>query len=128
MTYRTELDNITESDIYSLILFCLYKCTELPEYSPLSQLAYILDKDNLLKLCEFYGGMTIRVPKISEIEELLLGLLVFQKVDIEGKPLKETLLSMRHAYGSDIEIKKHYDIMKNILKEYNFNSGRCNNE
>lgn len=26
------------------------------EYSSLSELAYILDKDNLLNLCEFFGG------------------------------------------------------------------------
>lgn len=50
------LNNLKEQDLYSLSLFCLYKLMGTNEYSSLSELAYILDKDNLLNLCEFFGG------------------------------------------------------------------------
>ena len=88
MSIKRELDNLTEADIYSLMLFALYKTNELPEYSSLSQLSYILDKDNLLKLCEYFGGTTIRIPTVSELELLLNSLLVYQLVDIEKQNYK----------------------------------------
>ena len=68
MTLRNELNKLTDSDIYSLILFALYKMNETNEYSSLSELSYLLDKESLLKLCEFYGGTTIRIPTINELE------------------------------------------------------------
>ena len=124
MNIKRELDNLTESDIYSLMLFALYKASELPAYSSLSQLSYILDKDNLLKLCEYYGGTTIRIPTIGELELLLNSLIVYQLVDIENNPLDDVLESMRVKTGSNLEIKKNYYLMKELLSKYNFNSGR----
>ena len=124
MSIKRELDNLTEADIYSLMLFALYKTNELPEYSSLSQLSYILDKDNLLKLCEYFGGTTIRIPTVSELELLLNSLLVYQLVDIENNPLETVLESMRIKTGTNTEIKRHYYIIKELLSKYNFNSGR----
>ena len=51
-----ELLSIKELDIYSLILFALFKLRDIPDYLVLSELVYVLDKDNLLKLCEYFGG------------------------------------------------------------------------
>lgn len=124
MNIRDELNNLTTSDIYSLMLFALYKANELPEYSSLSQLSYILDKGSLLKLCEFYGGTTIRIPTISELETLLSALLVYQLVDIENRCLDEVLEEIRVKTGSCTDVKKHYYNIKGILSSYNFNSGR----
>ena len=107
------------------MLFALYKTNELPEYSSLSQLSYILDKENLLKLCEYYGGTTLRIPTIRELELLLNSLLVYQLVDIENNPLDEILESMRIKTGSNTEIKRNYFVIKELLSKYNFNSGRC---
>lgn len=124
MSISRELNNLTEADIYSLMLFALYKANELPEYSSLSQLSYILDKDNLLKLCEYFGGTTIRIPTISELELLLNSLLVYQLVDIENNPLETVLEDFRVKIGTNKEIKQNYYIIKELLSKYNFNSGR----
>lgn len=124
MSIHKELDKLTNSDIYSLMLFALYKANEIPEYSSLSQLSYILDKNNLLKLCEFYGGTTIYIPTIYELETLLNSLLLYQRVDIENKELEVELDNMRASTGSTTEIRKFYLLLKNVLDNYNFNSGR----
>lgn len=121
---REELDKLTTSDIYSLMLFALYKAGDLPEYSSLSQMSYILDKKNLLKLCEFFGGTTIRIPTISELEELLDALLVYQLVDIEGGDMEEVFSTVRAKRGSDLIIRRHYANVKGVLSKYNFVSGR----
>jgi hypothetical protein len=118
MSIRKELDNLTTSDIYSLMLFVLYKSTEIPEYSSLSQLAYILDKDSLLKLCEFYGGLTIKIPTIDQLENLMQGLLMFQLVDLDKEDF-ETVVDR-----FDKKTVETYNHIKEILKNYSFNSGR----
>jgi len=124
MSIHKELDKLTSSDIYSLMLFALYKANEVPEYSSLSQLSYILDKSNLLKLCEFYGGTTIYIPTIYELETLLNALLLYQKVDIEHRELEEELDKMRASTGTTTEIRKFYLLLKDVLNKYSFNSGR----
>ena len=95
MKIKTEIDLLKEQDIYSLMLFALYKAKDLPEYSALSELAYILDKESLLKLCEFYGGLTIRIPTISELEKILYALLMYQEVDLENKDFDKVYEAFR---------------------------------
>lgn len=124
MNIKTELDKLTTSDIYSLMMFALYKSKELPEYSTLSQLSYLLDKDSLLRLCEVYGGLTIKLPTIDELEKLLNALLIFQLVDIEKNNLQETLLKFKNKNEHIESIESDYLQMKELLSKYNFNSGR----
>lgn len=121
MKIKDELNKLSTTDIYSMMLFVLYKSTEIPQYSSLSQLAYILDKDSLLKLCEFYGGLTITIPTVTQLEELLDGLLMFQLVDIEGQDFEVISQQFnKHTVQS-------YAHIKNVLKDYKFNSGRGTN-
>ena len=70
-------DIFKDKDIYSLCLFVLYKLTDIPEYTTLSELSYILDKDNMLKFCQYFGGSVIRVPTISELESTMSLLLLY---------------------------------------------------
>ena len=124
MNIKTELDKLTQSDVYSLMLFALYKSNNIPEYSGLSELAYILDKESLLKMCEFYGGLTITIPTIEELEKMLNSLLVYQLVDIENQPLEETLLKLKNKNEHLSNLEKDYFRIKELLRDYKFNSGR----
>ena len=64
MAIKNELQKLHNIDIWSLMLFVLYNYQKVPEYSSISELAYILDERNLLKLCEYFGGQTIKIPTI----------------------------------------------------------------
>ena len=83
-TIRKELDNLKMTDTFSLILFVLYKIRDVEEYSTISELAYILDKDALLDLCEYFGGMSIKIPSIDELESIINSLLLYQYINIDG--------------------------------------------
>lgn len=124
MKIKTELENLKEKDIYSLMLFALYKANDLPEYSALSQLAYILDKDNLLRLCEFYGGLTIKIPTVAELESLIYGLLMFQQIDIEHKEYRKVYDALKLKEIDANHVKDTYFLLKKLLSEYKFDSGR----
>lgn len=124
MNIKTELEQLSKADIYSLMLFAMYKVNEAPEYAALSQLAYIVDKDNLLRLCQYYGGQTISIPTVEELESFLTALLLFQQVDIEHQDY-DLAVKKLVAKGTDSDILlRNYKIVKELLKNYNFNSGR----
>ena len=91
MRLKEELQKFKETDMYSLILFTLFKIKDIPEYSTLSELVYILDKDSLLKLCEYYGGLTIKIPTIEDLEGLVYSLVLYEAVDIKQQSFDEAL-------------------------------------
>ena len=88
MKIKTEIARLKEMDVYSLMLFALYKIKDIPEFSTLSEMAYVLDKDNLLKLCEYFGGLTIKIPTVDELQSIIYALVLYQYVDIDGLSLE----------------------------------------
>ena len=122
MRIKDHIENLNKEDIYSLMLFVLYKCNESDEFSSLSQLAYILDIKSMLKLCEFYGGQTIYIPTIDELRSLLDALLLYQMVEIEHKNIDD-ISKQFNPKTIKLYVKIH-----EILKDYSFNSGRKLND
>ena len=124
----TNLNNLKERDLYSLSLFSLYKLTGVPEYSSLSELVYVLDKDNLLNLCEFFGGQTIRIPTIDELEALVYSLLLYQYVNVDKVEYKDAIKLIGHESKDLRAVKANYRKLVEILKNYNFNVRDNNGE
>lgn len=57
---KKDLNNLHLSDIYSLILFIMYKIQDLPEYAILSELCYLLDGANLTRLLTYFAGKQLQ--------------------------------------------------------------------
>lgn len=122
MPIKEELTKLTKIDIWSLMLFVLYNFQKIPEYSGISELAYILDQKNLLKLCEYFGGQTIRIPTIDELRTMLYALLLYQYVNIEKIP-EEDAIDLLRVEGSTVKlIKESYVQVKDILSKYQFSN------
>ena len=119
-TLRKELDNLKMTDTFSLILFVLYKIRDVDEYSTLSELAYILDKDALLNLCEYFGGLTIRVPKIEELDSIINSLLLYQYINIDGYSYKDAIEKIGFDSFQLRKIKKDYNNICSILDKYSW--------
>ena len=117
---KEKLSNLKQRDVYSLSLFCLYRLIGTPEYSSISELAYVLDKDNLLNLCEYFGGQTITIPTISEFENLIYSLLLYQYVKIEHIPYDEAIELIGHQSKDLREVKANYRKLSEILENYSF--------
>lgn len=118
MEINLELLNV--NDVYSLILFIVFQLKKIPEYSTLSDLAYILDRKSFLNFIEYYGGTTITIPKMSEVNDIINALWIYQRVNIEGMDMTDAMKEI----GIDknkIEITKTiYVKVCDILKAYNF--------
>ena len=117
MSFKEDLRKLNEVDTYSLILFVLYKLRDIPEYSCISELAYILDKDNLLKLCEYFGGTTITVPKL---EEVIQSLLIYQYIEIDKMSFEEAVQASGQKTRDIRTIRKNYNKVKEVLERYKF--------
>ena len=118
---NTEIAKLNEMDTYSLILFTLFKLRDIPEYATLSELVYILDKESLLKLCEYFGGLTLKIPTIDELESIVYSLVLYQSVNIEGKDYNETIKVIGHKSSELRKVKNDYEKICKILNQYDFN-------
>ncbi len=121
MSFKENIDNLKQQDIYSFLLFVLYRLTGVNEYSSLSELAYVLDKKNFLNLCEFFGGQTITIPTIEDIENLTYSFLIYQYVNIDGMTFRDALAKLPANVENISNIKSTYKTMCEALKDYNFN-------
>ena len=123
MSIKSELSKFKETDIWSLLLFVLYKVKGTPEFSSLSELAFVLDKKNLLKLCEYFGGCTITIPTVDELESLILGLLMYQCIDIENMEFNDAVKKLSTMSIADIrKAKRAYRGIKDVLTDYEITS------
>ena len=114
------LNSLKERDLYSLSLFCLYKLIGIPEYSSLSEMAYILDKESLLNLCEYFGGQMIKIPTIDELESLVYSLLLYQYVKIEKMDYADAIALIGHESKDLRAVKANYRKLVEVLSEYSF--------
>ena len=75
------------------------------------------------KLCEYFGGQTIKIPTIDQMEETLYAMLLYQYIDIEN--VKETeALQLININNKDKEkqIKLCYKELKSVLSNYRIQS------
>lgn len=113
------LNALNKTDVYSLLLFTLYKLKDTPEYSTLSELCYILEGDNLIKFLSYFGGMTIKIPTLREMRLLLQGLLLYQNVNIEEGDYNEALKSAADEFSEE-ELQEIYEKIVEVTKNYDF--------
>lgn len=120
MKIKERLLTFKDIDIWSLILFTLYKIKDTPEFSTISELAYVLDKDSMLKLCEYFGGLTIKIPTIEELEDLVYALVIYQHVNIDGMNYNDAIKLIGEKSSNLRNIKFNYMKICDILDKYEF--------
>lgn len=114
------LEELDKKDIYSLILFILYRLKEIPEYSTLSELVYILDNENFIKLINYYGGKTIRIPKIDELSTILNALLVYEREQNTDLSLSDIFKDIGINKKEIPEIMKILQLIPQLMDDYDF--------
>ena len=122
MSNKENLTKLSETDLWSLVLFTLFKMRDLPEYSSLSELVYLLPKESVIQLCQYYGGMTITIPTLDELEEMLYTLLLYKKIEIDKIDYDKALSELSLSQWEESKVKKQYEKVHRILDRYEFKS------
>ena len=92
---KENLNTLELSDVYSLMLFVLYKIQDIPEYAVLSELCYLMDSRSLTRLFTYFAGKTITIPTESEFKILANALLMYQKVNIDRKSYSDAIAELK---------------------------------
>lgn len=114
------LNKFNEPDVYSVLCSYLYEFKNIPEYSTLCELAYLLDKDSFTNLIKYYEGQTITIPTRDEFRSCIRVLLLFQYFEIEKKPWKESLLAAGFQSSEGKAAQNQLNKLKSVIKDYNY--------
>ncbi len=125
---KENLNTLELSDVYSLMLFVLYKVQDIPEYAVLSELCYLLDSRSLTRLFTYFAGKTITIPTESEFKILTNALLLYQKVNLDRKSYSDAIAELKdltakektsvtNLYLQIIDIMNNYNINRNKVKK-----------
>lgn len=83
------LEGLKKEDVFAVATALLYSLKNSPKYKLVSELFYVLDYDNFIKLIKYFGGQEIRIPTTKEISQVLKDLLVYQYWIVEEMPLDQ---------------------------------------
>lgn len=114
------LEQLKESDIYSLLLFALFKLKDDPQLSTLSELVYIVDKNSLFNLLNYYGGMTITIPTMYDLKKAIYALILYQQVNLGGRDLTNSVRNLKNDEVTESELLETYYALCKVLKDYDF--------
>lgn len=122
---KEKLNSLHLSDIYSLMLFILYKMQDIPEYAVLSELCYLLDGAGLTRLLTYFAGKTVKFPTEEEFSVLANALLLYQYVNVEGDSLANAQMRLAEVTAKQREkaIDMYLKIVP-IMNNYNIDRGQ----
>ncbi len=117
---KEELNKLNTNDIYSLILFAILQLKRIPQYAILSELIYSVDKDSLLNLCQQFGGMTITIPTLDELDDVVDALLLYCYVNLEHQDINDGLKLLNKDDEKLEDIKCIYNQILRVIADYDF--------
>ena len=117
---KKSLNNLHLSDIYSLMLFILFKVQEIPEYAVTSELCYLLDGANMTRLLTYFAGKTVTFPTEAEMTTVTNALLLYQYINIDGETFTSAQNKLTGLSNKEKEkVTELYVQILPIMKQYN---------
>ena len=122
---KNNINNLHLSDIYSLMLFIMYKVQEIPDYAVLSELCYLLDGSNMTRMLTYFAGRTVTFPTEKEMAIVTNALLMYQYINIDGESLTAAQNKLENLTAKQKEevIELYLKIIP-IMRQYNIDRGQ----
>lgn len=114
------LDALNAKDVYSMMMQALYLLKDDPKYSTLSELVYTLDKESLLNFLSVFEGLTIKVPRMSELRDVANGLLLYSLANIEELPYDTAVAEVMKPGMDKARLDECYNAICEVADKYNF--------
>lgn len=117
---KKNLNALHLSDIYSLMLFILFKVQEIPEYAVTSELCYLLDGANMTRLLTYFAGRTVTFPTEAEMATVTNALLMYQYINIDGDTFTAAQNKLENLSKKEKDkVTELYVQLLPIMKQYN---------
>lgn len=117
---KKNLNSLHLSDIYSLMLFILFKVQEIPEYAVTSELCYLLDGANMTRLLTYFAGKTVTFPTETEMAIVTNALLMYQYINIDGDTFVAAQNKLKDLTKKEKDkVTELYIQILPIMKQYN---------
>ena len=117
---KKNLNNLHLSDIYSLMLFILFKVQDIPEYAVTSELCYLLDGANMTRLLTYFAGKTVTFPTEAEMATVTNALLMYQYINIDGETFTAAQNKLGELTNKERDrITELYVKLLPVMKQYN---------
>lgn len=107
-------------DIYSIVLFTIFKLKGDPKYSTLSELCYILDNNSFINMLEYYGGKTITIPTMKEFKDIIDAICLYDLVNLDGEDINKAIKKLEVPEDAIKDLKNNYLHICSILQNYEF--------
>lgn len=114
------LANFKKQDIYAVLCGYLFEFKELPEYSVLCELAYLVDSDSFANLIKYFEGQTVKIPTREEFQSAIRTLLLLQHYEVEKRPWKESLKLAGFQSSEGRAAQNRLNKLKETLTNYNY--------
>ena len=114
------LNELKLTDIYSMLLFALFKLKDDEKYSTLSELCYVIDNESFINLLQYFGGKTITFPTIKEFKDLVDALCLYELVNIDQMDYSRALKDLEIDTKRMEQLSAIYNKICDILKKYDF--------
>lgn len=117
---KENINALQLSDVYSLMLFILYKVQDIPEYAVLSELCYLLDGSNLTRLLTYFAGKTITFPTEEDFAIVTSALLMYQYINVDGESYTNAQAKLNDLTAKQKEkASELYLKILPIMRQYN---------
>ena len=117
---KKTLNNLHLSDIYSLMLFILFKVQDIPEYAVTSELCYLLEGAYMTRLLTYFAGKTVTFPTEAEMATVTNALLMYQYINIDGDTFTAAQNKLENLTKKEKDkVTELYVQLLPIMKQYN---------
>ena len=119
-TVSNLLSEFKKQDVYSVLCAYLFELKTIPEYSLISELAYLLDSDSFIKLISYLEGCTIKIPTMKEFEECIKVLLLLQYYKVEKLSWKDSLAKAGFYSNEGKSAQNKLNKLVDTIEKYNY--------
>ena len=106
--------NLNKTGVFELSIYLLYMLGKLPEYRTISNLMMLNTQNAFMRICEYFGGQTITIPTIEDVQDALMIIKMYNDIDIGEMPYEQFILLNKPS--PDIIVG--YNKLKTLLDIY----------
>ena len=122
-TVSEVIGSMSNADVYSALLSFLYDMRNIPEYSLLSELCYLIkDKDSFINVLTYFSGQTVTFPTEEELSDAIQVLRLYQYHEIEKRPWKDAVKLAGYDTSSGKLATNKLNKLKETIKKYNYSN------